>query len=78
MPRVLRCLFLIAVVCLTIWIPAVHALPSCESLLDATCSPAGATTTCKWTDGAAGMCHCINGKWACARASQGPGPDPGD
>jgi hypothetical protein len=75
MPRVLRCLFLVAVVCLTIWIPAVNANPLCTTLLDATCSPAGATTTCTWADGSPGICHCINGRWACAK--KGTPPDPG-
>lgn len=75
MSRVLRCLTLIAVVCLTIWIPAASAQPTCESLLSATCSPNGATTTCKWADGAAGICYCMNGTWACAKSSGEPDPE---
>lgn len=71
MSKALRCLLLIAVVCLMAWTPAANANVDCNDVVGKSCTT-GATLTCYWPPaGTMGKCSCVNSIWYCTRPGGG-------
>jgi hypothetical protein len=68
MKKTFRLLFLVGALALTVWTlnaKPVYALGSCDNINGGPCSPEGRTLRCTWSDGAPGLCVCMDALWSC-------------
>ena len=69
--RVLACL---GVMTISLWAAksqaAEVATPTCSSMLETSCSPNGATTSCTLPSGNTGSCECYHGTWWCGSGAE--------